>query len=252
VHLQGAFSSFWEKRARYPVLRYPVFRSRKRSRAAAEYTRSAFRFRDGRLTLAKMTGPLAIVWSRPLPEGVEPTTVSVSVDPVGRRHVSMLVGTTIEALAKTGPVVGVDAWITGLLIADRRRDNLHNLHKLTTRLVRENRTVVIEDLQVRNMLGNHSLARAICEASWREFGGMLEDKGAWYGRDLVVVDRWYPSGRVCSTCGFKAARMPLDVREGTCTQCGTSHDRDVNAARNRRAEGLSVLACGDGVRPTRR
>jgi putative transposase len=116
----------------------------------------------------------------------------------------------------------------------------------------ENQAVVIEDLQVRNMLGNHALARSISDASWREFRGMLEYKGAWYGRDLVVVDRWYPSSKVCSVCGFKTARMPLGVREWTCTRCGTSHDRDVNAARNLVAAGRAVLACGDGVRPTRR
>ena len=109
---------------------------------------------------------------------------------------------------------------------------------------------MIEDLQVRNMLGNHRLARAISDAAWRELRGMLEYKCRWYGRDLVVVDRWFPSSKVCSACGALRDGLPLNVREWTC-RCGTAHDRDVNAARTIRAAGLAVLACGDGVRPAR-
>jgi putative transposase len=292
-HLQGAFVAFWEKRARYPR-----FKSRKRGRASAEYTRSAFRWRDGALTLAKMAEPLDVRWSRPLPDGVEPSTVTVSRDPAGRWHVSLLCEVTVQDGPPTDAVVGVDAGITSLVtlstgekvtnprherrdraglaraqrllarkqrgsanrekargrvarvharIADRRRDHLH---KLSTRLVRENQAVVVEDLQVRNMLGNHSLSRAISDAGWRELRGMLEYKCRWYGRDLVVVDRWLPSSKVCSACGALRDGMPLNVREWTC-RCGATHDRDANAARNIRAAGLAVLACGDGVRPAR-
>ncbi|MFV2022817.1 RNA-guided endonuclease InsQ/TnpB family protein [Micromonospora sp. LOL_023] len=132
-------------------------------------------------------------------------------------------------------------------IADRRRDHLH---KLTTRLVRENQTIVIEDLTVRNMVANHSLARAISDAGWRQFRTMLGYKADWYGRDLVVVDRWFPSSKLCSVCGALAEHMPLTVRSWTC-RCGRTHDRDVNAARNILAEGLSVIACGGAVRPQR-
>ncbi|WP_326550316.1 RNA-guided endonuclease InsQ/TnpB family protein [Micromonospora sp. NBC_01813] len=132
-------------------------------------------------------------------------------------------------------------------IADRRRDHLH---KLTTRLVRENQTLVIEDLAVRNMVRLHSLARAISDAGWRQFRTMLGYKADWYGRDLVVVDRWFPSTRLCSACGALAEHLPLTVRSWTC-RCGQAHDRDVNAARNILAEGLSVIACGGGVRPQR-
>ncbi len=86
-------------------------------------------------------------------------------------------------------------------IADRRRDHLH---KLSTRLVLENQAIVIEDLAVRNMVKNHRLARAISDAAWRQFRCMLEYKAAWHGRDLVVVDRWFPSTRLCSACGALA------------------------------------------------
>ncbi len=109
---------------------------------------------------------------------------------------------------------------------------------------------MIEDLTVRNMVKNHSLARAISDAAWRQFRTMLEYKADWHGRNLVVVDRWFPSSKLCSACGALAQRMPLNVRSWTC-RCGTTHDRDVNAARNILAEGLSVIACGAGVRPQR-
>src|SRR6516165_3419073 len=100
-HLQGAFAAFWENRARYPR-----FKSRKRSRSSAEYTRSAFRWRDGQLTLAKMTEPLDIRWSRPLPGGAQPSTVTVSRDAAGRWHVSLLVEETIWQYPATGAVTG--------------------------------------------------------------------------------------------------------------------------------------------------
>src|ERR1700704_605987 len=109
-HLQGAFVAFWEKRARYPR-----FKSRKKSRSSAEYTRSAFRWREGQLWLAKMTSPLDVRWSRPLPEGTEPSTVTVSRDAAGRWFASILVEDTIEPFDPTTNMVGVDAGITSLV-----------------------------------------------------------------------------------------------------------------------------------------
>src|SRR5512132_908541 len=224
-HLERAFEAFWAGRARYPR-----FKAKRRQRDAAEYTRSAFRFQDGQLTLVRLAGPLHIRWSRPLPEGCRPSTVTVSRDPVGRWYVSLRV-------ARLHP-----------RIADRRRDHLH---KLTTRLVRENQTIVIEDLHVRGMLGNHSLARAIGDAAWSELRRMLQYKCAWYGRDLVVVNRWLPSSKTCSTCGHLTDQLALSVRNWPCQRCGSWHDRDVNAAKNILAAGRAVAACGAGVRPQR-
>nr|WP_062340626.1 RNA-guided endonuclease TnpB family protein [Herbidospora sakaeratensis] len=280
-HLQAAFAHFFAKRARHPV-----FKSRKRSRASAEYTRSAFRWRDGRLTLAKMDAPLDIVWSRPLPDGVEPSTVTVSRDAAGRWFVCILVEDEIAPPPPTNVTVGVDLGITTLAtlstgekidnprhekadrrrlakaqralarkakgsanrakarlvvarvharIADRRRDHLH---KVTTRLVRENQTIAVEDLKVANMLKNRSLARAVADAGWREFRSMLSYKAAWYGRELLVIDRWFPSSKRCSACGAVTESLPLGVREWVCA-CGAAHDRDVNAAANILAAGLA-------------
>ncbi|BBJ47179.1 hypothetical protein SSPO_098970 [Streptomyces antimycoticus] len=111
---------------------------------------------------------------------------------------------------------------------------------------------MIEDLTVRNLLKNGRLARAISDAAWSEFRSMLEYKARWYGREVIAVDRWFPSSKLCSNCGTPQNTMPLSVRAWTCGSCGVSHDRDVNAARNILAAGLAVSACGAGVRPQRR
>ncbi|MEU3456867.1 RNA-guided endonuclease TnpB family protein, partial [Micromonospora sp. NPDC006766] len=121
-------------------------------------------------------------------------------------------------------------------IADRRLDHLH---LLTTRLVRENQTVVIEDLSVRNMLRNRRLARVISDASWSQFRRMLEYKAGWYGREVIPVDRWYPSSKTCSACGQVNTALTLNDRVWTCPGCGAAHDRDINAARNVLAAGLA-------------
>ncbi|OKI61279.1 RNA-guided endonuclease InsQ/TnpB family protein [Micromonospora sp. CB01531] len=114
-HLQAGFVAFWDKRSRYPR-----FKSKRKSRASAEYTRSAFRWRDGQLTLAKMNTPLHIVWSRPLPEGAEPSMVTVSRDAAGRWFVSLLVeDPTVKPLPPNAAEVGVDAGITSLLTLSR-------------------------------------------------------------------------------------------------------------------------------------
>jgi putative transposase len=109
---------------------------------------------------------------------------------------------------------------------------------------------VIEDLTARNMVKNRSPARAISDAARRRFRTMLEYKAARHGREVIAVDRWFPSSKLCPACGALAEQMPLTVRSWRC-RCGTIHDRDVNAARNILAEGLAVAACGGGVRPRR-
>ncbi|MEQ8464574.1 RNA-guided endonuclease TnpB family protein, partial [Coleofasciculus sp. E1-EBD-02] len=123
------------------------------------------------------------------------------------------------------------------------------LHKLTTRLVRENQTIVVEDLAVKNMMKNHKLAQAIADASWSELVRQLEYKCQWYGRTLVKIDRWFPSSKRCGHCGHVVDKLPLNVREWNCPECGTHHDRDINAANNILAAGLAVIVCGANIRP---
>lgn len=131
-------------------------------------------------------------------------------------------------------------------IADSRKDFLH---KLSTRLINENQVIAIETLAVSNMQKNHCLAKSISDAGWAEFARQLKYKSLWYGRELVGIDRWYPSSKRCSDCGHTVAKMPLNVREWTCPECGTIHDRDINAARNVLAAGLAVSAHGEAVSP---
>src|SRR5690606_19084039 len=131
-------------------------------------------------------------------------------------------------------------------ITDRRTDYLH---KLTTRLVRENGTICVETLRVQNMMRNRSLARSIADVSWGELLRQSEYKCAWYGRDLVKIDQWYPSSKRCSACGHVQGEMPLSVREWECPECGSVHDRDVNAALNILGAGQALRASGDGVSP---
>ena len=131
-------------------------------------------------------------------------------------------------------------------IADSRRDFLH---KLSTRLINENQVIAVESLSVSNMQKNRCLSKSIADASWSEFLRQLEYKAKWYGRELVGIDRWYPSSKRCSDCGYTMPKMPLSVREWVCPECGSIHDRDINAARNVLAAGLAVSAHGEAVSP---
>jgi len=130
--------------------------------------------------------------------------------------------------------------------ADTRRDFLH---KLSTRLVNENQVIAIESLAVSNMQKNHCLAKSISDASWSEFVRQLKYKSLWYGRTLIGIDRWYPSSKRCSDCGHTIPKMPLNVREWICPECGGIHDRDINAARNVLTAGLAGLALGESGIP---
>jgi putative transposase len=291
-HLQKAFANFWAGRTRYPNFK------KKRSGGSAEFTRSAFKWKDGQLWLAKCSQPLSIRWSRTLPKGCEPSTATVRLDASGRWFVSLLVeDPTVKPLPQADKSVGIDLGITALIatsdgekvanpkhfkrlrfklrqaqkklsgrvngsnnrekarlevarihaaIADSRTDFLH---KLTTRLVRENQTIAIEDLAVKNMMKNTKLSAAIADASWSELVRQLEYKCQWYGRTLVKINRWFPSSKRCGHCGHIIEQLPLDVREWDCPECRTHHDRDINAAHNILAAGLAVIVCGANVRP---
>lgn len=293
-HLQTAFSNFFAGRAKYPNFK------KKRNGGSAEFTKSAFKFRDGQVYLAKSTVALPIRWSRQLPQGSEPSTITVKLEPSGRWTVSLLVDDlTIQPLPVIDKEIGLDAGITSLIttsdgekvanpkhfakrfkrlrkaqkalsrkqkgslnqgkarrkvakvhaqIRDARQDFLH---KMTTRLVRENQTIVAESLAVKNMVKNRKLAKSISDAGWGEIVRQLAYKSLWYGRTFVQLDRWFPGSKTCSSCGHKVDSLPLNVREWDCPKCSAHHDRDVNAAINHLAEGRSVLACGATVRPDR-
>ncbi|NEP82601.1 MAG: IS200/IS605 family element transposase accessory protein TnpB, partial [Okeania sp. SIO3B3] len=106
------------------------------------------------------------------------------------------------------------------------------LHKLSTKIIRENQIVVLEDLNVSGMVKNRKLSRAISDLGWRQFRTLLEGKAEKYGRDFRVISKWEPTSQKCSCCGFKGGKLDLSVREWECLNCGTKHDRDENAAIN--------------------
>ena len=128
------------------------------------------------------------------------------------------------------------------------------LHKTSTHLVRDHDVIVIEDLNISGMVRNRRLARAIADCGWGEFRRQLEYKCQRYGRELVVIDRWYPSSKTCAACGHLLAELSLSTRHWTCPSCRARHDRDINAAKNILAAGLAVArgsagdACGGDVR----
>lgn len=122
-------------------------------------------------------------------------------------------------------------------IKDIREDFLH---KLSTRLIRENQTIILEDLNVSGMIKNRKLSRAISDLGWRSFRTMVEYKSSKYGREFQVINRWEPTSQKCSHCGFNGGKKELSVREWICLNCGTFHDRDVNAA-------LNILSAGNAI-----
>ncbi|MFA5527819.1 MAG: RNA-guided endonuclease TnpB family protein [Peptostreptococcales bacterium] len=115
------------------------------------------------------------------------------------------------------------------------------LHKISNNLLNENQVIVMEDLSVSNMVKNHKLARSLQELSLYRFKEILKYKSNWYGRDLVEIDKWFPSSKLCNKCNYKNSELTLKDRTWICPECGESHDRDINAAINIRNEGIKIL-----------
>ncbi|PAV06581.1 transposase [Arsenophonus sp. ENCA] len=131
-------------------------------------------------------------------------------------------------------------------ITDCRMDNLH---KLSRRLINENQVVCVESLKVKNMIRNPKLSKAIADAGWGEFVRQLQYKAEFSGRSVVAIDQFFPSSKRCSGCGYTLSKLALNVRFWHCPECGSDHDRDINAAKNIKAAGLAVLAHGETVNP---
>ena len=292
-HLQAAYDNFFRKTAGYPRLKS------RRSKQSITLSNNGFMIRGKKVKLDKMREPLNIRWSRRLPKGAKPTSVTVSVDKAGRWHIVFLVEEEIKKLPKNDNAIGIDLGVKDFAVTsdgkkydapktsrrkqaqlrraqkelarrqkasrnrekslqklaklyvkavDRRRD-FH--HKLSTKIISENQVIIVEDLNIKGMTKKggaykRGLNRAIADSAWSEFVNMLEYKAKWYGRTLIKVDRWFPSTQLCSNCNARTGpKGNLSVRTWVCSNCGSKHDRDENAARNILAAGLAVSACGD-------
>ena len=126
-------------------------------------------------------------------------------------------------------------------VSDQRQDFLH---KLSTQLIRENQAIAVESLNVKGMMKNHHLAKAISDQGWGQFLSMLRYKADWYGRTILVVDRFFPSSKRCFACGWINENLSLNIRSWKCPSCLTAHDRDINAAKNILNCALSATTAG--------
>ncbi|HGW2901557.1 IS200/IS605 family element RNA-guided endonuclease TnpB [Enterococcus faecalis] len=118
------------------------------------------------------------------------------------------------------------------------------LNKLSTEIIKNHDIICIENLNTKGMLRNHKLAKSISDVSWSSFVTKLQYKADWYGREIIKIDKWFPSSQICSECGHKDGKKPLDIREWTCPICHVHHDRDINASINILTEGLRLHSKG--------
>lgn len=324
-HLDTAFTKFFKKEGAYPT------KKRRKDGASCTYMSNAFTLRDGKLTLAKQAAALDIRWSRRLPAGAAPTSVTISRCSGNRYFISILVEEEIAPLPVSRQEIGIDLNTAEVVCSNGQRfktptrfktlecrkrryqrackrkvtaakvklglapnaplpkgtrlpisNNLRKAflkvgrvsehatnirrdwqHKLTTSIVRENQVIAMEDLNVRGMTASASgtvdspgtnvrqkagLNRAILDVGFSEIQRQLIYKALWAGRSTVKIDRWYPSSKRCSACGHTLKRLALNQRRWRCPECETTHDRDLNAAKNILAAGKAILAGADAQR----
>jgi putative transposase len=292
LNLDRAFKNMFNGNARKPK-----FKSRKAPVNGMRLTRGSFRLKNKELFIAKVKQPLRVIYSRALPDNLEPTSISITKKSSGKWFVAFSYQDPNSnlSLPVNNKVLGIDLGLESYLttsegekvanprfyrkhqaklsreqrkLSRKQKDsnNYHKqrrkvarvhekvansrldfLHKLSTRLIRENQTVIVEDLCVKDMLANASkgLSKSISDASWSEFVRQLEYKASWYARNLVKVDRYFPSSQICNSCGTqRQTKLSLNDRVWACPSCGGVLDRDVNAAKNILTAGLAGSVCG--------
>jgi putative transposase len=253
-HQHAAFGAFFARRARYPR-----FKSR-RGRQSATFTRSAFRMKGTDLWLAKMSEPLKVVWTWPGTglAALNPTSVIVARDAADRWFITFHAEVRDPVpLPATGQAAGIDLGLTdfAVLSGGQRISHPRHMDRHEQRLKRHQRRLArCQNGSANRAKAKQKVARAISRTGWAEFRRQLEYKAKRYGRTIVVADRWFPSSKTCSACGFVLAELSLGTRRWACPGCGTRHDRDINTARNILAAGLAAAApnggdaCGADIR----
>jgi putative transposase len=133
---------------------------------------------------------------------------------------------------------------------------LDNLHKVSTELMKKYDTIVLEDLNIKGMIKNHKLSKHIADVSWSKFLTLLKYKAEWNDKQIVKIDRWFPSSKTCNCCGYINKNLDLSIREWTCPSCKSKLDRDLNASKNILKEGIKIISLGtndhrrgDEIRP---
>lgn len=134
----------------------------------------------------------------------------------------------------------------------------NHLHQITSKIVSENQTICLEDLNVKGMMKNRKLAKSVADVSFCEFVRQIVYKSGWYGRTAILIDRWYPSSKTCHHCHFVNQDLTLNDRDWDCPKCDRKLNRDLNAAKNIEREGLrlntvgttEIKACGENARPS--
>src|SRR5215510_6989108 len=243
LNLDTAFTNFFEKRAQYPK-----FKSRG-ALQSARYATNSFVYRNGRITLAKQSEPLEKAEAEAgIDVGIK--TLATTSDgaklenprPLLRREkrlkkLQRRVSRKVKG-SNNRRKAGLKVARLHARISDTRRDTLQ---KFTTKIIRENQAIFVEGLNVAGMVQNHNLAKHIADASFGEIFRELAYKAEWYGRTYLPLDRFFPSSKLCSSCGHLLDELPLSLREWDCPSCGVHHDRDINAAINIKKAGQYLL-----------
>jgi putative transposase len=233
ANLARAWSRYFEQRRAGQPAHPPVYKKKGRCRDACYVANDKFRI-EGASALLPKVGRAVLreglrIRGRRLSRKLEAAKVSSGI--AGRIPKDVRLPVSKNRTKGTKALARLHARIA--------RVRADFLHKLTTRLCRENQAVAIEDLNVRGMLANERLARAVADVGFYELRRQLQYKAARYGTTIVLADRWYPSSKLCSSCGERNGARTLGERAWTCGACGAQHDRDVNAAIN-----LQRLATG--------